>query len=304
MVVASRAYRESRRAAPVPGKYSRCILPARYDKAKECAPSRVRGRLFHFLRHYAVSASADWRERGSQRATGFVLALAAEALLVLAVLSLGWTRDEPKVPERNLVSVSFEASDRKSEEKAPAAKATPKAESAPLQAAPPQQVVQSPEQTPPATTNPPAIIPVARDQMAAFDLSRIPRKAAPAPAPGRGMMGPANYGVPGDSKRVGTAPNGQPMYAAAWYREPYDDELKGYLSTAQGPGWALITCRTVADYRVDSCVGLDEYPDGSQIQRAVLAAAWQFRVRPPRVNGVSQVGSWVRIRIDYTDRRN
>ena len=304
MVVASRAYRESRRAAPVPGKYSRCILPARYDKAKESAPSRVRGRLFHSLRHYAVSASADWRERSTQRATGFVLALAAEALLVLAVLSLGWTRDEPKVPERNLVSVSFEASDRKSEEKAPAAKATPKAESAPLQAAPPQQVVQSPEQTPPATTNPPAIIPVARDQMAAFDLSRIPRQAAPAPAPGRGMMGPANYGVPGDSKRVGTAPNGQPMYAAAWYREPYDDELKGYLSTAQGPGWALITCRTVADYRVDSCVGLDESPDGSQIQRAVLAAAWQFRVRPPRVNGVSQVGSWVRIRIDYTDRRN
>lgn len=304
MVVASRAYRESRRAAPVPGEYSPGILPTRRDGAKESAPSRVRGRLFHSLRHYAVSASADWRERGSQRATGFVLALAAEALLVLAVLSLGWTRDEPKVPERNLVSVSFEASDRKSEEKAPAAKAAPKAESAPLQAAPPQQAVQSPDQTPPATTTPPAIIPVARDQMAAFDLSRIPRQTAPAPAPGRGMMGPANYGVPGDSKRVGTAPNGQPMYAAAWYREPYDDELKGYLSTAQGPGWALITCRTVADYRVDSCVGLDEYPDGSQIQRAVLAAAWQFRVRPPRVNGVSQVGSWVRIRIDYSDRRN
>ncbi len=89
------------------------------------------------------------------------------------------------------------------------------------------------------------------------------------------------------------------MYAAAWYREPTDQELAGYLSTAQGPGWGLITCKTVADFRVEDCVGLDEYPEGSQILRAVLAAAWQFRVRPPRVGGVSQVGDWVRIRIDY-----
>ena len=103
---------------------------------------------------------------------------------------------------------------------------------------------------------------------------------------------------------VGTAPGGQPMYAAAWYREPYDDELSGYLSTAQGPGWALIACRTASDFRVEDCVGLDEYPDGSRIQNAVLAAAWQFRVRPPRIGGISQVGAWVRIRIDYTERRS
>ncbi|MFM5950623.1 MAG: hypothetical protein ACKOPM_15575, partial [Novosphingobium sp.] len=119
-----------------------------------------------------------------------------------------------------------------------------------------------------------------------------------------GMMGPPNLGVPGDSKRVGTAPGGQPMYAAAWYREPYDDELRGYLSTAQGPGWALIACRTAPNFRVEDCVGLDEYPDGSNLQRAVLAAAWQFQVRPPRIGGVSQVGAWVRIRIDYTERRS
>jgi protein TonB len=92
------------------------------------------------------------------------------------------------------------------------------------------------------------------------------------------------------------------MYAASWYREPYDDELSGYLSTASGPGWALIACRTVRDFRVEDCVGLDEYPSGSQIQRAVLAAAWQSRVRPPRRGGISRVGDWVRIRIDYRDR--
>jgi protein TonB len=121
--------------------------------------------------------------------------------------------------------------------------------------------------------------------------------------PGR-VYGPPNTGgsssASRDTERVGTAPNGQPLYAAAWYREPREDELRGYMSTANGPGWGLIACRTAPDYRVEDCVALDEYPQGVQINRAVLAAAWQFKVRPPRLGGQPQVGSWVRIRIDYT----
>ncbi len=117
------------------------------------------------------------------------------------------------------------------------------------------------------------------------------------------VYGPPNAGGSSsayrDTERVGTAPNGEPLYAAAWYREPTDGELRGYLSTAAGPGWGLIACRTAPDYRVEDCVGLDEYPNGSQIARATLAAAWQFRVRPPRLGGKPMVGAWVRIRIDY-----
>lgn len=100
-------------------------------------------------------------------------------------------------------------------------------------------------------------------------------------------------------ERVGSAPNGAPLYAAQWYREPYPDELHGYLSTANGPGWGLINCRTASEFRVEDCVAIDEYPQGSGIARAILAAAWQFRVRPPRIGGVSKIGEWVRIRITY-----
>jgi protein TonB len=102
-----------------------------------------------------------------------------------------------------------------------------------------------------------------------------------------------------DTERVGTAPNGQPLYAAEWYREPDHAMMRSYLSGANGPGWGLIACRTAPDFRVEDCVGLGEYPQGSQIMRSALAAAWEFRVRPPRRGGQVLVGSWVRIRIDY-----
>ena len=117
------------------------------------------------------------------------------------------------------------------------------------------------------------------------------------------MIGPADNSGEKDTPRVGTAPNGQPLYAAEWYRKPYDSELSGYLSTAQGPGWGLIACKTAPEFKVDNYVALDESPDHSNIARAVLAAAWQFKVRPPRLGGRSLVGAWVRIRIDYEIRR-
>jgi protein TonB len=217
------------------------------------------------------------------------------ALLLLVLLSLGQMRPAPKtVP---MATVSFDTRDFS--ETPPEPEAKPASDSArstprPVPPRPTPEVAQVAPALPPA-----AIIPVSPQQMRSFDIANLPtRPKAPAGPP----IGPAYTPAFGDSKRVGTAPNGQPMYAAAWYREPTDQELSGYLSTAVGPAWGLITCRTVADYRVEDCVGLDEYPEGSHMLRAVLAAAWQFRVRPPRVNGVSQVGDWVRIRIEYEVR--
>jgi protein TonB len=246
------------------------------------------------LRRRLGDARERLRVNLGDKVTGVAVTIALEALLLLVLLSLGQMRPVHRnVP---MATVAFDARDysetpTQPEPKPPSdsARAAPR----PTQAQPSAQVAEVAPVQPPA-----AIIPASPQQMRSFDISNLPKPNAPAGP----VIGPAYTPAFGDSKRVGTAPNGSPMYAAAWYREPTDQELRGYLSTADGPAWGLITCKTVADYRVEDCVGLDEYPEGSHMLRAVLAAAWQFRVRPPRVNGVSQVGDWVRIRIDYEVR--
>ena len=238
-------------------------------------------------------ARARMREDFGDKLTGAVMAIVLEALLLLALLTVGEMQLNPHkdVP---MSAVVFDSRDHSETPHQPEPKPATKSARATPQLTQPRSTPQAQI----APVQPPAaIIPVSPQQMRSFDISNLPKRPN-APA---GPIGPAYTPAFGDSKQVGTAPNGAPMYAAAWYREPSHQELAGYLSTAEGPGWGLITCKTVADYRVEDCVGLDEYPEGSHMLRAILAAAWQFRVRPPRVGGVSQIGDWVRIRITYED---
>lgn len=250
------------------------------------------------------SRALAWlRSRLGERAGGVLFALLAEVLIILVLLSLSIAppREKPQDEQLTVFGVSPDPSEDKAEEESP----QPAEDAA--QSPEPTEETESPVETPSPVVTPqvspvvPSIVPMPSPQAAPPAPSAAP-KARAVIKPGR-VYGPADKGVPGDSERVGSGPNGEPLYAAAWYREPYDDELSGYLSTARGPGSALIACRTVPDFRVEDCVELGENPKGSGIARAVLAAAWQFRVRPPRVGGVSKIGEWVRIRIDYQQRR-
>ena len=249
------------------------------------------------------------RARLGPRAVGLGLALLLEAILLLLLLSLGQARLGR--PDETVTVVDFAAQDVADHPPAQEPAAEPERAPEPQQArepapAPAPDPMPQPDDPPrPVASPPPPIVPVLRPSPAPVQPAPQPAQQPAAPAQTRvyGPPAPSGGSGSGDTARVGTAPNGEPMYAAAWYRRPAENELRGYLSTASGPGWGLIACKTVEDFRVEDCVGLDEYPQGSQIVRSVLAAAWQFRVRPPRRGGKSLVGAWVRIRIDYDLRR-
>jgi protein TonB len=235
---------------------------------------------------------------GRRRLAGITLALLIEAALFLAILTLGRTGTHDRPAGESLTTVDF-ASEREPEttppepERATKAAAPPRSAPSPLSDQPAIRALPFP-MPPPA-----AVLPVTRSEAPPPETPRI---KAVVRSDMQGPVGPPDTGSRGDSQRVGTRPNGEPIYAARWYREPTDDEMRGYLSTASGPGWALITCRTAPEYRVEDCELVDEYPSGARIGRAVMAAAWQFKVRPPQVGGRVLVGEWVRIRVTYDMR--
>ena len=233
-----------------------------------------------------------------RRTIGLGLALLIEALMLLLLLTLGTERrpgvegGRPTVVDLYTQDVSEEAPEPRRPEP------VQQAEERPATQRPEPEEPRPPQPAPAAAPAPTPILPTLWQLPPSAAIPRNTNRPAPSAGP---VYGPPDTrsAASRDTERVGTAPNGEPLYAAEWYREPDDVAMRSYLSTARGPGWGLIACRTAPDYRVEDCVALSEYPEGSQINRAVLAAAWEFRVRPPRLGGRPLVGSWVRIRIDY-----
>jgi protein TonB len=156
---------------------------------------------------------------------------------------------------------------------------------------PPLPPPPSAEQTPPIQW-----LQLSRADMAASDIGKISnaRPAASAADAGGESRAPAG---------PGTGPGGATLYPADWYREPSSTELGGYLRPGMPrTGWGQIACRTVARYHVEDCYIIGESPRGSGFARSVMDAAWQFLILPPRINGKAQIGTWVSIRITYTER--
>jgi protein TonB len=235
------------------------------------------------------------RPSRSRRAGSFLLAIAIEILLLLAFFTINFR--ERKAPEFEGGRLStFDLSAESQQDRS----ATPQKEAEQVaEVKPPRPVPPIPK---PAVTLPDRPLDMIVVTKEVFEASDIAKLGSNAPGFERSAKNSAGAGrAAGDSQRVGTAPNGEPLYAAEWYREPTHTELNAYLPKRlpEGGGWGMVACKTAERFRVTDCVELGQQPAGSHLAGAVRQAAWQFLVRPPRVGGKPLVGEWVRIRITY-----
>lgn len=221
------------------------MIPAEHDDAAPW-PARLRERMGGHL-----------RERGA----GIALTLLVELLLLAMLLSLGLGQQQKEPVFSSLTTMDMGAEEEEAvaedpgeEQPAPAQPASPDA---------PQPVVEQPL--------PSALPPVPRPVMTPQPVTPepvppTPPSASPTPNRPRAVIrsdrtygpsgGPAREG---DSQVVGTAPDGQPLYAARWYTEPTEQEMRGYLSVVEAPAWALIACKTAPRWEVRDCVGLEQF---------------------------------------------
>jgi len=237
--------------------------------------------------HY-LPPSAQNRTPFGRRALSFALALAIEVLLLLALLTINFRdKEKPEFKGGRLTTFDIAASQDKSS-KSKQKQAEPQKQKPRLsQPIPKPEIVLKPRPLP--------MLEVSKDFLESADISKLGSNAP-------GYSKSASNASPGDSEMVGTAPNGEPLYAAEWYREPTNQELSAYLpkNMPESGGWGLVACKTAPRFKVEDCEELGQSPPGSHLAGAVRQAAWQFMVRPPRVGGKSLVGTWVRIRIDYS----
>lgn len=228
----------------------------------------------------ATPSSID-RALVRQRAISFVLVVIIHVLGFLLLLSLSPETLKRITPEiKSFPLLSF------SERPAPKVAAT--------SAAAKRKVVVERPNTPIIPTKsqlPSNIIWMTSDEFKASDIRDFRAQHADSGA-GDGSSADAN------AKGNGEGPGGERLYPADWYREPTDAEMAFYMKGKNQSGWGMIACRTIADYRVEDCRELGESPQGSGFARALRQAAWQFKVRPPRIGGKPQIGTWVRIVYD------
>lgn len=234
-----------------------------------------------------------------RRGFGIAIALLLEALFILAILSLSMRSAGPDAGRKSLSTFSLNAESaskaaEKSETETPVAKA-PQQTFVPAIPKPLLPPV-NPVKTPPPN---PDFIKVSKADFDAMDLSKLATgRAGAGNSTGtgqgsKGMMGP------------GLGPGGAQLYPVAWVREPYDAELAPYLAADKRipPGAsAEIACRMIERNRVENCQIIGENPRGTGLARALRLAAWQFLVKPPRIDSKPLLGVWVRIHFDFNTK--
>ncbi|WP_374942168.1 hypothetical protein [Sphingomonas sp.] len=234
------------------------------------------------------------RTPASRRAVSFGLAVAAHILIIFLLLRLAPAPTPPPVTDEPPTTFVIAPEPQAAAKPAPRAQAVVKVARSTASAAPAaatRATPAAPVQTPP----PPVLLPGGMELFDAADIGKLRGDA--------GTRGGGDSEGSGDSVAAygpGEGPGGQRLYNAEWYREPSRAELAGFLPAGAPPGsWALIACKTIEDYHVENCRSLGESPVGSGLARAMRQAAWQFRVRPPRIGGKTLIGAWVRIRFDF-----
>jgi protein TonB len=215
-----------------------------------------------------------------------VLSLAVLALIFLMMIAMGVVDLGTSGAGARLVSISLSGSSSTEHRRTQAHKSASHHTTVPQ----PHPVQAEPKPVPPHP------IWLSHDDFAAADISRLPKHQDDS-ADTSSQDSHSTYGP-------GEGPGGAQLFNADWYREPSNAELGGYMPASIPPGsWATIACRMVEHYHVEDCQELDESPPGSGLARGLRNAAWQFLVRPPQVNGKPQLGTWVRIRFDFTRNR-
>jgi hypothetical protein len=250
----------------------------------------------------AYTEQTDWsRDDLRRRGLGLAIALLLEVIIILAILSLSMRATGRAIGTRGLSTFSLEAeaesasSAKKSEAQTPITTeqkgtATPPI---PKPLLPPVNPVQAPPPNP-------DFIKVSKSDFDAMDLSKLPAGVGV----GAGDIKGSGQGAKG-MVGPGLGPGGAQLYPVAWLREPYDSELTPYLAAVKRipPGAsAEIACRMIERNRVENCQIIGENPRGTGLAKALRLAAWQFLVKPPRIDNKPQLGVWVRIRFDFRAR--
>jgi protein TonB len=240
-----------------------------------------------------MSSAHSYRYQPSpaNRMTAIALSLAICVLIVLTLIRMGLIEPGRGGLAEKLTAITFQPQGVEHTNKAAAAKATERHE---------RQAVSQPQPKPqvqpvPKTPVPAPWIQLSREDFAASDISKIAKHTAE--GSGKGSASGKTYGP-------GEGPGGATLFRAEWYREPSDAEMATYMPHRDvSGGWAEIACKTIEHYHVDDCRELGESPPGSGLSRALRQAAWQFLVRPPRIDGKPLIGGWVRIHFDFTRAR-